>query len=694
MVKGNVRDLTFISHDRAIVKYCLYHKCGQFSTAYAKRILYVNRPQGSILKSQRLFRKLANTVFVQENWTDILDELLEGTRGESDTLEVKSFISFDKNSREVHDVFRTISAFANCQGGLLFFGLAEPTDEDSGYSVLGCDACAILEYLEQNIEYKISAPGVLRLHDSKYYRIDEREGKRVLIVQVETVGVEEKPVFFKKSRNTKSAYVRIGSSDRTAPLGVLQQFDLERLLALERREWDGDLVSLDDADPQNLSPFTQESIRYFQQLAPEIYRGLKPLEVLHKVNAVKLEDGIPYWTKGGLLAFGTGSEIRRFLPTYFLDYSEQIETDPRNSYRIVTNDSSWSGNLIDFYRRVYQRFQSYSLLATHGSLGGEGRLEDTPDRAFREAIVNALIHCFYASLGNVKVEVQRNRDGSILLRNTGSFLIPIEKAIEGGREQGRLWRNPTIALIFASMNLVEQQGFGVHRIFDIHKKYNLGTPQLTQDYERDTGTSLRLFPEDLQSMPTSLHRALKGFPNAIDRRVVIVLYYAQKALLNTEVADRLSVTGQDVSYAFRRLLKNGVVSRKGQPKSYVYELSRDFLQSLKTDENITKTDENITKTPESIRSNSEAFQVWEALSVSTRKRVLEIYRAQRNPDKEELKSVVFAMAQQVPISVVALQALFNTSQPNANTILKELFEEGALDRHGWPYQYTAKRSGQ
>jgi predicted HTH transcriptional regulator len=68
------------------------------------------------------------------------------------------------------------------------------------------------------------------------------------------------------------------------------------------------------------------------------------------------EEGL---TLAGLLMFGQYRPILEALPNYFLDYQE-LPTDTNEIRWLdrVVPDGTWSGNLLDFYRRVILKLEA------------------------------------------------------------------------------------------------------------------------------------------------------------------------------------------------------------------------------------------------------------------------------------------------------------------------------------------------
>jgi hypothetical protein len=83
------------------------------------------------------------------------------------------------------------------------------------------------------------------------------------------------------------------------------------------------------------------------------------IEFLKKLGAIGIgEDGKRHPTAAGLLMFGFEYEIMQEYPQYFLDYQETFEPhnkEQRWTDRIVSSSGEWSGNVLDFFYKVYNK---------------------------------------------------------------------------------------------------------------------------------------------------------------------------------------------------------------------------------------------------------------------------------------------------------------------------------------------------
>ena len=114
-------------------------------------------------------------------------------------------------------------------------------------------------------------------------------------------------------------------------------------------------------DQMDLSVFDYDSVhRYRNRLRNHrpghVWDELDDVTFLYRLGAVgRGEDGMMHPTVAGLLMFGFEYEIVKHFPHYFLDYQERMDEENSWTDRIVSTSGDWSGNIYDFYFRVYQR---------------------------------------------------------------------------------------------------------------------------------------------------------------------------------------------------------------------------------------------------------------------------------------------------------------------------------------------------
>jgi len=123
--------------------------------------------------------------------------------------------------------------------------------------------------------------------------------------------------------------------------------------------------------------------------------------------------------------FGVQSSIQDEFPNYMLDYQERPESKKEARWiDRITLDGTWSGNLFDFYTRVYRKITS-DLKVPFSLIDGQ-RKDFTPvHEALREALVNTLVHADYGASSSVLIVKRPDMFG---FRNPGLMRIPLEIA--------------------------------------------------------------------------------------------------------------------------------------------------------------------------------------------------------------------------------------------------------------------------
>jgi len=192
-----------------------------------------------------------------------------------------------------------------------------------------------------------------------------------------------------------------------------------------------------------------------------------------------------------LLMFGQMSVIQEVLPNYMLDYQERPTAKAERRWiDRLTLDGKWSGNLYDFYRKVYLKLTA-DLKVPFQLENGE-RQEETPVHiALREALANVLVHADYSERASVLVVKRPDMFG---FRNPGLMRIPVEVALHGGEPD---CRNRNLHKMFRFVGVGEQAGTGIPRIFQGWNSQHWNPPKLYESSTPYNQTLLELRMIDL-----------------------------------------------------------------------------------------------------------------------------------------------------------------------------------------------------
>ena len=236
-------------------------------------------------------------------------------------------------------------------------------------------------------------------------------------------------------------------------------------------------MSLDVFDYQSVRRYRNSMRCYYIDHAWEL---LDDIEFLRKLGAIGVcEEGKPHPTAAGLLMFGFEYEITREYPNYFLDYQEHYDFDQRYIDRIQSSSGEWSGNVFDFYFKVYNKLiQNPKIKVPFKMKDGLTRIDDTPiHEALREALANCVSNAdFYGERGLVI----RNNIDEIIIENPGAFRIELGEALSGGVSSPR---NAVIMKMLNLLNIGERAGSGIPLIFRAWKSVGYCKPAYMDQIE-------------------------------------------------------------------------------------------------------------------------------------------------------------------------------------------------------------------
>ena len=366
----------------------------------------------------------------------MLETLIHEPEGK--TLEFKRDLSTPKN------FLKTLVAFANTAGGRLIFGVADasrqvigvenPLDEEE--RLCNQIADAIAPRLVPNVE------------------LITVENKTLLIVEVYLSGT--RPHWIKAEGPESGVYVRLGSSNRQAD---------RELIAELRRGVEG--VAFDEMPMPDLSVDDLDI-----KVAEEMFKGRRVLDekALITLKLLRQEQGKLVPTKGAMLLFG---KERTF---HFPDAWVQCG-------RFIGQDKADIFDHIEIEEPLPKAIESIMLFlkkhAMRGADFSEIRRKDVwsiPLGILREAIINALVHSDYSQRGApIRIAFFDDR---IEIENPG-ILLP-GMTIEDMKQGVSKIRNAVITRVFRELELIEQWGSGVRRMFKEAEEQRLPAPEFIE----------------------------------------------------------------------------------------------------------------------------------------------------------------------------------------------------------------------
>ena len=276
----------------------------------------------------------------------------------------KKFVNFnmsqfdiyrEDNRREVKkakgglpvSLWETYSAFANCYGGVIILGIKE--NKDGSWYMTGLENAAKLRkdfWDTINNKNKVSV-NLLTDNDVEIY---EENSSVIMVIHVPKAKREQKPVYINGDmfngtfrRNWEGDY----HCDRSEVLAMLR----------DQPEETADMKILQDMSLEVLNSETLRAYRnrHMAYRTEHVWERLSDEEYLERIGAAKLSarDNALHPTAAGLLMFGEEYKILYEFPEYFLDYREVLDPTIRWTDRLQSSSGDWTGNLFDFFFRVY-----------------------------------------------------------------------------------------------------------------------------------------------------------------------------------------------------------------------------------------------------------------------------------------------------------------------------------------------------
>ena len=407
-------------------------------------------------------------------------------------------------------VWETYSAFANTDGGLILLGVTEHPDRS--LEIVGVNEP---EKLLSDFWNTINNPQKINVNilTNHCVQVIKQDGKTVVAIDVPRADRTMKPVFV-GTDPMRGSYRRNGEGD--------YHCNKDQVAAMYR---DASIVGADMRVLANMdmTVFDMESVHAyrnrFASFHPNhIWLNLDDELFMRRIGAMSLSDDDQkmHPTVAGLLMFGYEYEILREFPNYFLDYQERLDNNARWSNRIVSSSGEWSGNLFDFFFKVFPKLTDG--LPRPFVMRESSRIDETPlHDALRELLLNALVHAdHYGRQGIVVIKAKDFYSFS----NPGDIRIGLKVALSGGVSDSR---NSVIMKMFALIDKVERAGMGIPQAIDSWKNLLQVTPHYQVIYSPER-TMVRLEVETLYELENVHKDVLKDDRNDNSNESVDIQY--------------------------------------------------------------------------------------------------------------------------------------------------------------------------
>jgi ATP-dependent DNA helicase RecG len=361
--------------------------------------------------------------------------------GEDSRTEFKSAIHAAAKPQELKKALaREIVAFANSRGGQIFVGV-----EDDG-SPTGVGTPKQADELMRLI-VQICQSGILPAIWCPVFKA-EISGKLILVIDI-AGGAPDRPY-----RAEHVFLIRDASTTREATRDEMVRMFQSQNAHFDETPVDG--ATEEDLDPQAVDAFLRS-----------LYEPAAVGRRAHYLRALKCLDAGGSPTVAGVLLLGR--EPERWFPDARISAVRWASSKISGEF---VDRQEITGPLLDQLDGAIAFLTRY--VPSPARIEGWERNElGIPDRALREALLNAIVHRDYRAASQVRLFVYQDR---VEILNPGLLLnhLTLDSIRLGGISQRR---NPVIASLLARARRGENLGVGVPEMIDIMRESGLPEPE-------------------------------------------------------------------------------------------------------------------------------------------------------------------------------------------------------------------------
>lgn len=231
--------------------------------------------------------------------------------------------------------------------------------------------------------------------------------------------------------------------------------------------------------------------------------------------------------------------------------------------RIVSSSGEWSGNIYDFYFRVYNKL--IQDIKVPFKIENGVRVDDTLVHvALREALANCLINADYYGRQGLVIIKKKNE---IVLSNPGGFRVDIDEAKSGGISDPR---NYTLMKMFNLIDIGERAGSGIPNIYNVWEKQGWTAPVITEAFEPDRITlslNIKKASDKKQAIKTSDKGTTKKY------KEIIIAYLTSEIMANCkEISALTGISMPRTRAILSEMIKDETIVAQGANRNRTYKL--------------------------------------------------------------------------------------------------------------------------
>lgn len=438
---------------------------------------------------------------------------------ETETVELKSVV--------MDDIKKEIIAFANCNGGTVYVGVA---DNGAVLGVENADECAL--QISNMVRDAIKPDVTMFIH----YETLDCEGNAVVAVNIQR-GTKRPYYLAKIGLRSEGVYVRQGYSSVPATDTAIRQMI---------KETDGD--SFENMRSINQALTFEATKKEFEKR--NIAFGQPQMQTLKIISA----DGV-YTNLGLLLSEQCPHTVKAAV---FEGTTQNVFKDRREFSGSLMQQLNEVYDYIDFHNQTHATFQKLLRIDTR----------DYPEVAVREALLNSLVHRDYSFRASTLISIYDDR---IEFVSIGGLLPGLE--LDDLMMGVSVCRNPYLANVFYRLQLIEAYGTGMKKIMGAYTDAPV-QPKITT-----TNNAFKIILPNVNTTPkaTEAHKEMENATvPGLDSSEEKVLQFLKEHPMITrkEVQTLLEVSQSTAGRILKAMVDRGQIMQLGGSRTTRYKLSK------------------------------------------------------------------------------------------------------------------------
>lgn len=439
---------------------------------------------------------------------------------ETEIVELKSIV--------MDDIKKEIIAFANCDGGTVYVGVA---DDGKVLGVENADECAL--QISNMVRDAVKPDVTMFIH----YETLKCDGKAVVAVNIQR-GTNRPYYLAKKGLRPEGVYVRQGYSSVPATDTAIRQMI---------KETDGD--SFENMRSINQALTFEATKKEFEKR--NVVFGQPQMQTLKIVSA----DGI--YTNLGLLL--SEQCLHTIKAAVFEGINQNVFKDRREFSGSLMQQLNDVYDYIDFHNQTHATFRKLLRIDTR----------DYPEVAVREALLNTLVHRDYSFRASTLISIYDDRIEFVCI---GGLLPGLE--LDDLMMGVSVCRNPHLANVFYRLQLIEAYGTGMKKIMGAYAN------ALVQPKIKTTNNAFKIILPNMNFTPKAaeVHKDFEKAANlALDSNEEKVLQFLREHLMITrkETQTLLEVSQSTAGRILKAMVDSGRIKQIGGSRTTRYELRKE-----------------------------------------------------------------------------------------------------------------------